>query len=158
MLNDKLAAHIINLKTKITMKIKAIFLALSVFCICSISPATAQSTVTPAQDSAITKTLNDISTYGQQADAVLDQLHVNWGKATTFKDSLDALVQALPHDSAVKAFAGQVTDIKNQVDEHKKTGKSWTKSEIFSLVGAILLALATLIGIIIGRFTKKKTS
>lgn len=135
----------------------ALLFAATIFCLCSILPSYAQTTsVTPQQDSAITSTINDISTYGQQAEAVLDQVHVNWGKATTFHDSLEALIKALPNDAAVKEFASQVVDIKNQVEEQKKSGKSWTAAGIFSLVGGIFLALASLIGILVGRFLPRK--
>lgn len=135
----------------------ALLFAATIFCLCSILPSYAQTTtVTPQQDSAITSTINDISTYGQQADQVLDQLHLDWGKAETFHDSLNSFVKTLPADSSVKTFAVRMVDIANQVDEHNKTGKKWTSTEIWSLAGGIFTALCILIGILVGRFLPRK--
>ena len=106
---------------------------------------TTNAKLTAKADSAINSAATDVALVNQG----LQLTHVNFGKATGVKDSIVAILEALPHDSASQSIKKQGIDLLEQGLAAKKAGQSfWNQGT----VEAILALLIALISFLSGHF------
>jgi hypothetical protein len=101
--------------------------------------------------------LNTVSAGAATVDATLNTLHVDFGGATEFKDSVAAVLTTASTDPQVAAIKDKTLELV----ELGKQVKEGNKVMVAPLILGILTVLSLVIGFLVshfGKFGKKKTA